>query len=91
MTKNELAIILAQDAGISTTSARLAIDSFTSAVTKALRRGEEIRITGFGAFNLQRTKARLGRNPKTGERIKLPASNRVVFKIGSNLKTAINT
>lgn len=91
MTKKELAIIIAQEAGISNAAGQRAIDAMTVAITKALNRGDDVRLPGFGTFSSIRTKARDGRNPKTGETIKIQAGNRPAFKAGSNLKAALNS
>jgi DNA-binding protein HU-beta len=90
MTKAELVEMMAKDAGISKTEAAKALSSFTAGVTKALKKKDgKITLVGFGTFSKVRRKARTGRNPQTGEAIKIKASNAVKFKAGKALKDAI--
>ena len=60
------------------------------AVTASLKKGEEVRLVGFGTFAVSKRKASIGRNPATGAEIKIPASNQAKFKPGKGLKDAIN-
>ena len=90
MTKAELIEKMAKDAGISKSAAGKALDSFIGGVTKALKKKDgKITLIGFGTFSKVRRKARKGRNPQTGEAIKIKASNAVKFKAGKKLKDAI--
>jgi len=90
MTKAELIEKMAKDAGISKAAAAKALDSLTDGVTKALKKKDgKITLVGFGTFSKTRRKARQGRNPQTGEAIKIKASNSVRFKAGKKLKDAI--
>jgi DNA-binding protein HU-beta len=92
MTKAELIEQMAKDAGISKTAAGKALDSFVDSVTKSLKKKEKdgkITLVGFGTFSKVRRKARKGRNPATGEEIKIKARNAVKFKPGKALKGAI--
>ena len=90
MTKADLVEKMAQDAGISKTAAGAALDSFVEGVTKALKKKDgKVTLVGFGTFSKTRRKARKGRNPQTGEMIKIKASNAVKFKAGKKLKDAI--
>ena len=90
MTKAELVEKMAKDAGISKTAASAVLQSFTKNVTKALKKkGGKVTLVGFGTFSKVRRKARKGRNPQTGEPIKIKASNVVKFKPGKKLKDAI--
>jgi len=90
MTKAELIEQMAQDAGISKTAASAALNSFIDGVTKALKKKDgKITLTGFGTFSKTRRKARKGRNPQTGEEIKIKAHNVVKFKPGKKLKEAV--
>ena len=90
MTKAELVEKMAKDAGISKTAANTALNSFTAAITKALKKKEgKVTLVGFGTFSKVRRKARKGRNPQTGEAIKIKASNSVKFKPGKALKDAV--
>ena len=90
MTKAELVDIIANDAEISKIAAAKALNSFTDAVTKALKKKDgKVTLVGFGTFSKMRRKARKGRNPQTGEVIKIKATNVVKFKAGKNLKDSI--
>ncbi len=90
MTKAELVESMAKDAGISKVAASAALDSFMANVTKALKKKNgKVTLVGFGTFAKVRRKARKGRNPQTGEAIKIKASNVVKFKPGKKLKDAI--
>jgi DNA-binding protein HU-beta len=90
MTKGELIEKMAKDAGISKTAAGAALNSFMDGVTKALKKKDgKVTLVGFGTFSKSRRKARKGRNPQTGERIKIKASKIVKFKPGKTLKDAI--
>jgi len=90
MTKAELIEKIAADAGISKTTAAAALDSFTANVTKALKKKDgKLTLVGFGTFAKVRRKARNGRNPQTGETIKIKACNVVKFRPGKKLKEAV--
>ena len=90
MTKAELIEKMAKDAGISKAAAAAALGSFIEGVTKALKKKDgKVTLIGFGTFSKSRRKARKGRNPQTGETIKIKASNVVKFKAGKKLKDAI--
>ncbi len=90
MTKAELIEKMAKDAGISKTAAGAALSSFIDGVTKALKKKDgKVTLVGFGTFSKVRRKARKGRNPQTGEAIKIKASKTVKFKAGKTLKDAV--
>jgi DNA-binding protein HU-beta len=90
MTKAELVEMMAKDAGISKAAANKSLGSFTTTITKALKKKNgKVTLVGFGTFSKVRRKARKGRNPQTGETIKIKASNTVKFKPGKALKDAI--
>lgn len=65
------------------------LDAFVDEITKALRSGEKVNITGFGIFKVSDRKAREGRNPRTGETVHIPASKKPKFTAGKVLKEAI--
>lgn len=69
--------------------ARKVVESVFKNITKSLSRGEEVTITGFGTFKTAKMAARAGRNPKTGEKIRIPASVKARFKAGKALKEAV--
>ena len=90
MTKAELVEAMAKDAKISKAAAGAALESFMTNVTKALKKKNgKVTLVGFGTFAKVRRKARKGRNPQTGEPIKIKARNVVSFKAGKKLKDAI--
>jgi len=89
MTKAELIDAVAAGANISKAAAAKAIDSFTAAVTKSLKKGKRVTLVGFGTFSVTKRKARKGRNPRTGEVIKIPASKTPKFTPGKALKQAV--
>jgi len=82
MTKAELIAIIAKETKISKASAEKAINAFTNSVTKALKKGDKLILTGFGTFSLAKRRARIGRNPQTGREIKIPANKVAKFKAG---------
>ncbi len=90
MTKAELVEKMADDAGISKVAAAAALNAFVDSITKALKKKDgKVTLVGFGTFSKVRRKARKGRNPQTGESIKIKATNVVKFKPGKRLKEAI--
>ena len=90
MTKAELVEIMAKDANISKAAAGVALESFMTNVTKALKKKDgKVTLVGFGTFTKVRRKARKGRNPQTGEPLKIKARNAVTFKAGKKLKDAV--
>ena len=90
MTKAELIEQMAMDAKISKVAAGVALDSFIANVTKALKKKDgKVTLVGFGTFAKVHRKARKGRNPQTGEALKIKARNAVTFKAGKKLKDAV--
>lgn len=89
MTKAELIDKIANSAGISRAAASNALNSTLDNITKALQKGQKVTLVGFGTFAVQQRKARIGRNPKTGEAINIPAAKSPRFTAGKALKTAI--
>jgi len=69
--------------------AQEAVEAVFDSITKSLSRGEEVTMTGFGTFRTAKAAARTGRNPKTGEKLQIPASVRPKFKAGKALKDAV--
>ena len=89
MMKAELVGAIAKEANIPKVSAEKALNAFTSLVTKALKKGDKLTLTGFGTFNGVKRRARTGRNPQTGKEIKIPAAKVAKFKAGNGLKSAL--
>ena len=90
MTKAELVDKMAMDAEITKAEAAAALKSFIEGVTGALKKKDgKVTLVGFGTFSKTRRKARKGRNPRTGEPIKIKACNVVKFKAGKHLKESV--
>lgn len=89
MTKAELVGKMADDAGVTKAVAEKALNSFITAVSEALAKGDKITLVGFGTFDVAERSQREGRNPRTGETIVIPSSKVVKFKPGSKLKDAV--
>ncbi|ACU58386.1 MULTISPECIES: HU family DNA-binding protein [Chitinophaga] len=85
MNKAELIDKLAKDAGITKTQANEALDSFTKAVADTLKKGGKVTLVGFGTFSVSKRAARNGRNPQTGQIIKIKAKKVAKFKAGKAL------
>jgi DNA-binding protein HU-beta len=85
MTKAELISKIAEDAGITKIAATAALDSFMDGVTKALKAGEKLTLVGFGTFSVSKRAARVGRNPFTGQEIKIKAKKVAKFKASKEL------
>ncbi|MCE3282181.1 MAG: transcriptional regulator subunit alpha [Chitinophagaceae bacterium] len=85
MNKAELVAQFADETGITKTQANAALDSFIDAVTKTLKKGDKVTLVGFGTFSVSKRQARTGRNPQTGEAIKIKAKKVARFKAGKEL------
>lgn len=90
MNKGELIEAVAAAADLSKSDATKAVEAFVDSVTRALKKGEQVSIVGFGSFSVKDRAARQGRNPKTGETINIKASRVPGFKAGKALKDAVN-
>lgn len=90
MNKNDLVAVVANTAGLSKADAAKAVDGVFSAISDALTKGDEVRLVGFGTFNVSERASSEGRNPRTGEKITIPASKQPKFKAGKGLKDAVN-
>ena len=89
MNKAELIAQLAEDAGLNKTQANATLDSFVATVTKTLKKGDKVTLVGFGTFSVSKRAARIGRNPQTGEAIKIKAKKVARFKAGKELSSKI--
>ncbi|MGC9967085.1 MAG: HU family DNA-binding protein [Syntrophobacteraceae bacterium] len=89
MTKAELVAKIASEGGITKAQAEKAVDGFVMAVSGALAGGDKITLVGFGTFSVGSRSQREGRNPRTGEKIKIPASKVVKFKAGKTLSEKV--
>ncbi|MGB1041764.1 MAG: HU family DNA-binding protein [Tenacibaculum sp.] len=90
MNKSDLIDAMAADAGISKASAKAALDSLTSNVTKSLKAGNKVALVGWGTWSVSERAARTGRNPQTGKEIQIAAKNVVKFKAGAGLSDSVN-
>jgi DNA-binding protein HU-beta len=89
MNKRELIAQIAQDTGVTKSSAGAAVDSLLEAITKALKKGDAITFVGFGTFRTTQRRARVAKNPRTGDAIKIPKRRVVRFIAGKALKSAV--
>ena len=89
MTKAELIANISKEAKITKAAAEKALNSFTSNVTKTLKKGDKLTLTGFGTFMVAKRKARSGRNPRTGKEIRIPATKVAKFKPGNKLRHTV--
>ncbi|MCH5291376.1 MAG: HU family DNA-binding protein [Treponema sp.] len=90
MNKVELVDAIAKETGLTKKDSEAAVKAFTETVAKTLANGEAVQLIGFGTFEVGSRAARTGRNPKTGEEIKIEASKTPKFKPGKALKDIIN-
>lgn len=90
MNKNDLVAAVAESAELTKADAAKAVDSVLDTITASLTKQNEVRLVGFGTFSVAKRAASEGRNPRTGEKIKIPASKRPKFSAGKALKDAVN-
>lgn len=89
MNKADLIDAVAKETGATKTSTASFVDAAVKALSTALAKGDNVQLIGFGSFTVVKTKARKGRNPRTGETIKIPAGKRVKFVAGGKLKARV--
>ena len=90
MNKTDLVAAVAQKAELTKKDAEKAVSAFTAAITEALVEGDRVQLVGFGTFEVRTRDARTGKNPRTGEVIKIAASKVPAFKAGKALKDVVN-
>ena len=90
MNKQDLIGQVADRAGLSRTDSARAVETMLEVITSALKRGDEVRLVGFGNFSVTRRKASTGRNPRTGEPMQIKESTQPKFKAGKGLKDSVN-
>jgi DNA-binding protein HU-beta len=90
MNKSQLVDAIAEDTGFTKVDAGIAVESVIDTVTRTLKRGDDVNITGFGKFSVVKRAARQGVNPRTGERVKIKASKAPKFSAGASLKQAVS-
>ncbi len=89
LTKTDLVEAIAEEAGLTKADAERALGAFIEVISKNLKRGKSVQITGFGTFERRVRKARKARNPQTGEEIKVPRTKVPAFKAGKALKDMV--
>ncbi len=89
MTKEELIAKMALSASITKVAASNALSAFTDSVTASLKKGRRVSLVNFGTFLVAKRKARIGRNPRTGESLRIPAARVPKFSAGKALKSAV--
>lgn len=90
MNKAELVAAIAAKTGDTKKGAEASVNAFVDVITDALAKGDKVQLVGFGSFEVRKRAARKGRNPRTKEEIKIPASKAPVFKAGKALKETVN-
>lgn len=90
MNKVELVAEIAKNTGLTKVDSERATEALLNTVAAALKKGDEVRLVGFGTFSVASREATTGRNPRTGEEIKIAASKQPKFKAGKVLKDALN-
>ena len=90
MNKAELVAAIAAKTGDTKKGAEASVNAFVDVITDALAKGDKVQLVGFGSFEVRKRAARKGRNPRTKEEIKIPASKAPVFKPGKALKDLVN-
>ena len=89
MNKMELISAIAEKAELSKKDAEKALTAVVESISEALQTGDKVQLIGFGSFEVKNREARIGRNPKTKEEIRIPASKTPVFKAGKALKDKV--
>jgi DNA-binding protein HU-beta len=89
MTKAQLVTKLAEAGGVSRKQCDQILDDLVDTVVKSVKKGESVKIPGLGIFRLRKMKARMGRNPQTGEPIKIPARKKVGFSVAKTFKVSV--
>jgi|TARA_R110002072_G_scaffold28235_9_gene90888 DNA-binding protein HU-beta len=89
--KNDLVATVAESSDLSKADSTKAVDAVFEAITGALKGGDEVRLVGFGTFSVAQRAASEGRNPRTGDKIQIPASKQPKFKAGKGLKDSVNS
>ncbi len=90
MKKADLVEAVAKETGLTKADATRALDAVFNTISNALAKGNKVPVAGFGTFGVSHRKAREGRNPQTGAKVKIAARKAVTFKAGTALKEAVN-
>ena len=89
MTKGQLVAKLADSGGLSRKQVDELLNALIDTIVKSVKKGENVKIPGLGIFRLRKMKARMGRNPQTGEAIKIPARKKVGFSVAKTFKESV--
>lgn len=89
MNKTELIAVVAEKTGLTKKDAERVVGATFETLTASLKKGEKVQISGFGIFEVKTREARIGRNPRTKEEIKIPATRQPAFKASKTLKDAV--
>jgi DNA-binding protein HU-beta len=90
MNKQDLVSAVADASGLTKADASKAVEGVFDTISGALKKGDEVRLVGFGTFSVSKRKASTGRNPRTGAPMEIKASTQPKFKAGKGLKDAVN-
>lgn len=90
MNKSDLVDSISKKTGLTKKDSELALNAFVESVTESLKNDDKVQLVGFGTFEVRKRAARKGRNPQTGEEMKIAASTVPVFKAGKSLKDTVN-
>jgi DNA-binding protein HU-beta len=90
MNKQDLAASVADSTGLTKADSTKAVDAIFDVITQSLKKGDDVRLAGFGTFRVAKRAARTGRNPQTGATINIPASKQPKFSAGKGLKDSVN-
>lgn len=90
MNKQDLISVVAETSGLSKSDTTKAVEGVFESISTALKKGDEVRLVGFGTFSVSQRKASTGRNPRTGETMTIKASAQPKFKAGKGLKDSVN-
>jgi DNA-binding protein HU-beta len=89
MTKTEMYATIAEKAGVSKKEAKTVLEAFNSEIIEVLKKEKKVKLPGLGIFVVKERKARMGRNPKTGEAIQIPAKKVVKFRVAKDVKKQV--
>ena len=90
MSKTDLVNYIAEETGLTKADATRALEAVVGGITKGLKEDGKVTLTGFCTFTAKEKEAKVGRNPRTGEAVNIPARTAVVIKAGTKLKDALN-
>lgn len=89
MNKSELVDLMSEISGLTKVDSKKALDAFITATERTLAKDDSVTLIGFGTFSTSKRAARTGRNPRTGAKLKIPATKVVRFKVGAGLSAAV--